>query len=278
MKLLNSLSRLKKKAKHRLIGRKRKPNELGADVSGERVESTGSRPASEPHVIAGGSNDQGGKEYNADQERRGADVDVEEVEQTRSHSHSDVEVVDGSGLAGGKDIDAEKVERVYRSPSTTSIPHDGKYDSKQTRLLSVTFSGHSTVDAGTSAVPEYVPETRHLDKSSGPSAAADETKSNWKSTASATAKLLLRGVRDSADAFGPLKSVAGGLCFILENREVLSPLARAVRRLQVPQRTKANTRVIESLAPRVKMLAESLFAPVSEDDIKEGSRKKVLEQ
>jgi len=53
-----------------------------------------------------------------------------------------------------------------------------------------------------------------------PGAATDETKSNWKSTASATAKLLLRGVGDSADAFPPLKSVAGGLCFILENCEV----------------------------------------------------------
>jgi len=55
------------------------------------------------------------------------------------------------------------------------------------------------------------------------SAAPDENKSGWKSTASASAKLLLRGVRDSADAFGPLKSVAGGLCFILENCEVWSP-------------------------------------------------------
>ena len=47
----------------------------------------------------------------------------------------------------------------------------------------------------------------------------DEKKSDWKST-SATAKLLLRAVRDSADAFGPLKSVASGLCFIVENCEV----------------------------------------------------------
>ena len=42
----------------------------------------------------------------------------------------------------------------------------------------------------------------------------------WGTTASSSAKLVLRGVRDSADAFGPLKSVAGGLCFILENYEV----------------------------------------------------------
>ena len=53
-----------------------------------------------------------------------------------------------------------------------------------------------------------------------PGAAADESGSDWKSTVSSTAKSLLRGVRDSADAFPPLKSVAGGLCFILENYEV----------------------------------------------------------
>ena len=66
-------------------------------------------------------------------------------------------------------------------------------------------------------------------KSVEPSAAAGENKnkSDWKSTASASAKLLLRGVRDSADAFGPLKSVASGLCFILENCEVRSPSPNA---------------------------------------------------
>ena len=58
---------------------------------------------------------------------------------------------------------------------------------------------------------------------------AGENSSDWKSTVSASAKLLLRGVRDSADAFGPLKSVAGGLCFILENCEVSSPPLHAVR-------------------------------------------------
>ena len=58
------------------------------------------------------------------------------------------------------------------------------------------------------------------DERVGPGVAADENKPGWGSTASSSAKLLLRGVRDSADAFGPLKSVAGGLCFILENCEV----------------------------------------------------------
>jgi hypothetical protein len=56
------------------------------------------------------------------------------------------------------------------------------------------------------------------------------------------------------------------------------PPAYAIQRLQVPQQMKANTQAIESLAPRVKALAESLCAPVSEGDVKEGSRRKVLER
>jgi len=41
-----------------------------------------------------------------------------------------------------------------------------------------------------------------------------------KSTASATAKLLLHAIKESADAFPLLKSAVGGLCFILDNYEV----------------------------------------------------------
>ena len=56
--------------------------------------------------------------------------------------------------------------------------------------------------------------------STNETSAVGGSKSDWKATASSAAKLLLLGVRESADAFGPLKSVAGGLCFILENCEV----------------------------------------------------------
>ena len=65
------------------------------------------------------------------------------------------------------------------------------------------------------------------DKRVEPSATQDEDKPDCGSTASASARLLLRGVRDSADTFGPLKSVAGGLCFILENCEVWFPSPNA---------------------------------------------------
>jgi len=90
-------------------------------------------------------------------------------------------------------------------------------------VTSVTFSDHSTDNVDTSAVSDHVPATLDHDENGEPSAATDENKSNWKSTTFAAAGLLLRGVRDSADAFGPLKSAAGGLCFILENCEVWFP-------------------------------------------------------
>ena len=128
------------------------------------------------------------------------------------------------------------------------------------------------------AVPDRTPQDIRPDEDAEPSAAANEKKSSWKSTALATAKLLLRGVRDSADTFGPLKSVAGGLCFILENCEVRLPQYTPPRLLPVPQRMKGNEQTIESLAYRVKTLAESLHSPISEGDVKEQKRRKTLER
>ena len=58
--------------------------------------------------------------------------------------------------------------------------------------------------------------------------AGSESKLDWKTTTSSVAKLLLLGVRESADTFGPLKSVVGGLCFILENCEVRTSLIPTV--------------------------------------------------
>jgi hypothetical protein len=50
----------------------------------------------------------------------------------------------------------------------------------------------------------------------------DNNMLNLKSLTSSAAKFILRGVKESADAFPPLKSVAGCLCFILDNCEVCS--------------------------------------------------------
>ena len=157
MKFRNSFSKLKKKVEHRLTRSKTKPNRTGTDAGGESVDSTGSRPGSEPHVVAGSSQDQEGYGANADegqvistirlpqpgepgpapacgsvddQEKSGADVDEGEAERAHSRLHSvDVEVIEGSGPAKGKDTDGEKIKRAGPSPSITSIPHGDKPDS-----------------------------------------------------------------------------------------------------------------------------------------------------
>ena len=64
-------------------------------------------------------------------------------------------------------------------------------------------------------------KTRRPNEGIEPSAASDEKKSSWKPTTLVTAKLP-RAVRNSTDTFGPLKSVAGGICSILENYEARS--------------------------------------------------------
>jgi len=71
----------------------------------------------------------------------------------------------------------------------------------------------------TPALPDRGPDVVGSDENPEPGAAADEKKPNLKSTASATAELL-RGVRDSAGAFGPLRSIARSLCFIIDDYEV----------------------------------------------------------
>jgi len=156
MEFRDSFSRLKKKVKHGLTGKKPKPKKTGANGGGESANSTGSRPATRLYTVAGGSHDQGGKEPNAgggqvlsmirlsqsdeqgsmpargsadDQGNRESDVDIEEFERVRSHLHSaDVGFAEGSGPAREKGVDGMKVEQIYPSRSATSTPDDGKPD------------------------------------------------------------------------------------------------------------------------------------------------------
>ena len=297
MDMREPFSKLKKKIKHRLTGSKHKPGGTQTDAGGKRVDATGSLPRPEPHVVVGGGHDQegsganvvGGHVFSTNQPpqpdepvpvpARGSE-DQEEGDASVDEGKDSQGYLAGSGLRReGGGADEGKVEQVHPPPSTPSLVPGGKPDGmwmRLSRFLPLTIPKDTT---DTSTNPDHAPKVLRPDESAEPGAAADTKKSNWKSTASTTAKLLLRGVRDSADAFGPLKSVAGGLCFVLENCEV-QPSFRIyyLRCLQVMQRTKANSQAIEALAPRVKALTESLCAPVSEGDIREESRRKILEQ
>jgi len=132
-------------------------------------------------------------------------------------------------------------------------------------------------DVDNSAIPGQVQDGPTPDQSK-PNAMDRDRLKRWKSTAYATAKLFLGGAKESADAFPPLKSVLGGLCFILDNCEVWwLPRICYPQHLHLPQRTKANKQAIELLAPRVKAIFASLCKPVSEGDTNEKTRRKELE-
>ena len=77
----------------------------------------------------------------------------------------------------------------------------------------------STDNVGSPPIPNQVQDG--LGSGKGEPNATDESKFElWRSTASATVKLLLHAAKDTADIFPPLKSAVGGLCFILDNYEV----------------------------------------------------------
>jgi len=137
-----SLSRMKKKLKHRLTGGKRKRDGTAANPDGE----TSSLPQPEHHVVEGESHNREGDRASVAGERvfstdrppqpvepesvpareddngqggEVADVDGGEASQRHSHPHPDVEVAVGSGHSG-------EPEGVHPSPSTPSISHGGK--------------------------------------------------------------------------------------------------------------------------------------------------------
>jgi len=119
----DSLSKIKKNLKKRLAERKHKPDGTGADIGGERTDSTTSLPQPDPHVVVGGSHDReedranaaGEQTFSADspsqpdgpgsgpapgsdngQEEGEADVDGGGANQRYSQSHPNA----GSGRSG----------------------------------------------------------------------------------------------------------------------------------------------------------------------------------
>jgi len=288
---------MKKKLKHRLTGGKRKPGETAANPDGERTDSMSSLPQPEPHAVAGKSYGREGDRANVAGERdfvtdpppqpaepesvsaregdngqggEVADVDGGEASQRHSHPHPDVEVGVESGCSRGP-------EGVHPSPSTPSISHGGKLDGMWTwsfLLLSLTIPSDN-IDAP--AIPDHGPDVVRPDESLEPGAAADEKEPSCKSAASATAELL-RGVRDSTSAFGPLRSIAGSLCLILDNYEVWPRRTSGPQCLRPFQRTEVNEYAIESLAPRVKTLSEDLSIPIPPGDADERERANELER
>ena len=111
-------------------------------------------------------------------------------------------------------------------PSTPSLQEHNGMRIVWTRMIPLmTLLPRNADSPSTSDPSALVPSEgkREHPGSSGDSTspgAIDKKKPNLKSLASSTAKQVLRGIKESADAFPPLKSVAGFLCFVLDNYEV----------------------------------------------------------
>ena len=238
-------SGLKKKSRHRLAGGKHEPEGMGADVGGQSVDSMGSLPRPEHRVIGKG-------EHGRPQSKNRAKADAGRIDSKDPalYSNDSGPVPVGVGQHDIRErkavIEGKEVGRLYlgliwawvlstrwkvdpvkggmvsagRGLTNMTRSHPAlRWNLRVCKLPAVPLysSDHSSDDVGDSA-PDHIKQVLSTNEN-GPGD-PDENISNWKSTASATAKFFLRGVRESADAFGPLKSVAGGLCFILENCEV----------------------------------------------------------
>ena len=233
---LDSVTRKGRKVKDRLRGKKGRKDKTGADTAEESIDSSSSFLRPVPHIAASGHDGKGsrastdtrqdhsrgrspqpepvptgGKDGNG--EGKEADVGKKVAIQGHSPLEPNVETMVVSGPS------PTEVGPLVPSPSTP-ILHGGKSESTWARLFHLVYLIILSDDTEPSAAPDQVPEVVSPDESTEPGPAASEEKSNWRSTAVAAAKSLLRGVNESADAFGPLKSVTGGLCFILENYEV----------------------------------------------------------
>ena len=193
--LRDSSSRFEKDVEDPLGRSKPEADKPGPAGREENVGSSSSLPQPEPRVSTGGGREQGGGP-NTENEN----VTMDDLLDSLSRRSKDV-----NDRLGRSKPEADKPGPGGREEgvsSSSSFPQPEPHVS--------TGGGREQAGGGLKTENENV----------GVSSAADENRPGWKSTASSSAKLVLRAVRDSSDAFGPLKSVAGGLCFMLENCEV----------------------------------------------------------
>jgi len=107
---------MKKKFKHRLVGRRRKPDGMGASSGGEGTDSTSSLPQPGPRVVTRESYDREGHRADAARER------VLSTDRPPLPDGPGSVPARGSGHSG-------KLEEVFPSLSTPSISRGGKPDS-----------------------------------------------------------------------------------------------------------------------------------------------------
>jgi len=146
MDIQKSFSKLKKRIPRPRVGSKRKTDRTEAEASGERADSIGSPLPSETHIVAGGghksrANTVGWHAHSMDRPPqsdspepmpahpsegdRGRESDADVGEISKRHWFT----VGSRPSREGNHADAERVGRIYPSPSNPPVPHSGKPNS-----------------------------------------------------------------------------------------------------------------------------------------------------
>jgi len=231
MSFQQSFSRFRKKAKVKVSNIRDRIKRYGTGVRGEGLNHSTLSLQSEPAIVVEGVGNDDPRpddcppvsQSMAELEREPGGSDDYTVRQERGqrglHPHAYERAGPESGQertdGGGKKAGPRSKSDVRRTP-TPSILQDPESESTWAAPFQ---SPPLTDDAANPAVPGPI----RVD------ASTSKEKSEWKYTVSSAAKLTLRTVKEASDAFPPLKSVAGGLCAILDNCEVRSAIVRSIR-------------------------------------------------
>jgi len=245
MSFRQSFSRFRKKAKDKLSNFKDSTKGRGTSVGDEGLGHSGLSLQSEPAIVVEGElGEDAGVGAGSEGSRPGDSLPVSlsmaELEReprgsddyTAQHEHGQKGLHPQAHEQAGRrssqergDVDGKRVDRadpprsesdIERRTPTPSILQDGEPESMWTAPFQ---PPPLTDDADNSAIPGSVRV----------GAVTSKDRSDWKRTTSSAAKLFLRTVKEVSDAFPPLKSVAGGLCAILDNCEVRSTFVCLIR-------------------------------------------------
>jgi len=221
-----SFSRFRKKAKEKVLNIRDRIRRYGAGVQGEGLNHSTLSLQSEPAIaVEGVENDDPRPDAyppvsrsTAELERepaRGSDDYTVRQERGQRALHPQAYERAGPGSsreradAGGKETGPRSKSDIRRIP-TVSILQDPESESTW------------------AAPPQSPPLTDDAANPGVFGAATSKDESEWKHTVSSAAKLTLRTVKEASDAFPPLRSIAGGLCAILDNCEVRSAIVRSI--------------------------------------------------
>ena len=211
-------SKLKKKLKH--LGSKRKPGGTGAGADGEGADPAGLVPQPVPYLAAGGGHDGGQGGSNAD------GCQVHSIDKPPRPDNPETVPNDEEGGVGDVDrweggaTDEGEGKEFHSRLLAPSIPCSREPDGVWAPSFQLLPLIVPSDNIGTPAIPDCILEVPHPGEAGEavePSTTTDENTLGRDIFATVD---LLCGVRDCANAFSPLRSIAGTLCFILEKCKV----------------------------------------------------------